>query len=494
MSNIKFKIIDKNTIELLEDAKKGDMIDLSNAEQIDLSNIQQQIVDHKDQLYLEKLNKEKEKWQLESNIEFEKYKNQLNKENEEQFKENTKLKQENQNLSQTIEKQVLDFEKQLNDNKTIWQSNTDTQLANLKTKLLEEKQQEFEQITKDKLKLESDIDSLNKQLANQEKLIKLEAENNYQNQLNKQKEELNNKINELKESLKDKENSLNTIDLNYKNQINEITNNKQNEINNLIKDLEIIKREKLTKNIKLIGEELENYCFNQFNEISTFAFKTSTLIKDNQVVKSDDDLKGTKGDFIFKVYAEEEKQNLLLSVMCEMKSEQLNSQNKKKNSDHYKKLDDDRNKKNLDYALLVSELEYETNDSLIYRVSDYKNMFVVRPMYFITMLGVLETIALKYKDLKLNRLQQELSFKEKQDILDEFEEFKNNLLDNALTNIDNKAKEIYKSAENIKNEATKIIKNVDIIVDRHLNTVKNKINGFKINKVVEKIGEINNGI
>ncbi|MDQ0567511.1 DUF2130 domain-containing protein [Mycoplasma yeatsii] len=492
MSNIKFKIIDKNTIELLEDAKKGDIIDLSNAEQIDLSNIQQQIDDHKDQLYLAKLTKEKEKWQLESNIEFEKYKNQLNKENEEQFKENTKLKQENQNLSQTIEKQVLDFEKQLNDNKAIWQSNTDTKLADLKTKLLEEKQQEFEQITKDKLKLESDIDSLNKQLENQEKLIKLEVENNYQNQLNKQKEELNNKINELKESLKDKENSLNTIDLNYKNQINEITNNKQNEINNLIKDLEIIKREKLTKNIKLIGEELENYCFNQFNEISTFAFKTSTLIKDNQVVKTEDDLKGTKGDFIFKVYAEEEKQNLLLSVMCEMKSEQLNSQNKKKNSDHYKKLDDDRNKKNLDYALLVSELEYETNDSLIYRVSDYKNMFVVRPMYFITMLGVLETIALKYKDLKLNRLQQELSFKEKQDILDEFEEFKNNLLDNALTNIDNKAKEIYKSAENIKNEATKIIKNVDIIVDRHLNTVKNKINGFKINKVVEKIGEINN--
>lgn len=175
-----------------------------------------------------------------------------------------------------------------------------------------------------------------------------------------------------------------------------------------------------------------------------------------------------------------------------MKSEQLNSQNKKKNSDHYKKLDDDRSKKNLDYALLVSELEYETNDSLIYRVSDYKNMFVVRPMYFVTVLGVLETIALKYKDLKLNRLQEELSFKEKQDILDEFEEFKNNLLDNALTNIDNKAKEIYKSAENIKNEATKIIKNVDIIVDRHLNTVKNKINGFKINKLVEKIGEINN--
>ncbi|WP_434343993.1 DUF2130 domain-containing protein [Mycoplasma sp. 06067-C1-B144P-99-0482-3] len=92
-----------------------------------------------------------------------------------------------------------------------------------------------------------------------------------------------------------------------------------------------MKREKLTKNIKLVGEELENYCLNQFNEASMFAFKTSTLIKDNIVIKNEDDLKGTKGDFIFKVYAEEKKQNLLLSVMCEMKSEQLNSHNKKNN-------------------------------------------------------------------------------------------------------------------------------------------------------------------
>ncbi|CEA12077.1 hypothetical protein MCCPF38_00720 [Mycoplasma capricolum subsp. capripneumoniae] len=166
--------------------------------------------------------------------------------------------------------------------------------------------------------------------------------------------------------------------------------------------------------------------------------------------------------------------------MCEMKSEQLNSHNKKKNSDHYKKLDDDRNKKNLDYALLVSALEYDINDSLIYRVNDYKDMFVIRPMYFISFLGVLKTIALKYKDLKLNKLQQEIMFKEKQDILDEFEEFKNNLLDNALKHIDTKVSEINKSAENIKKEANKILEATELVINKHLNTVKNKINNFKI--------------
>ncbi|QQY77960.1 DUF2130 domain-containing protein [Mycoplasma mycoides subsp. capri] len=118
-------------------------------------------------------------------------------------------------------------------------------------------------------------------------------------------------------------------------------------------------------------------------------------------------------------------------------------------------------------------------------VNDYKDMFVIRPMYFISFLGVLETIALKYKDLKLNKLQQEIMFKEKQDILDEFEEFKNNLLDNALKHIDTKVNEINKSAENIKKEANKILEATELVINKHLNTVKNKINNFKIEKVLE---------
>ncbi|AEM68762.1 DUF2130 domain-containing protein [Mycoplasma putrefaciens] len=419
MSDIKFKILNKHSIELLEDAKKSSVIDLSKAQEIDLSVVLEQINLKKDQVYLNKLEEAKKKWNLTAELEKTKYQQQLaeqyQKETEQKIQQISELQAANQTLVNQIE---------------------------------QNKQQ------------------LSEKLANQIKIIKLEQQA---------------RIVEL-------ENKLANLELIQENQILQLTSKKDEQINNLKKDLELITREKLTKNIKLIGEELENYCLNEFNKISTFAFQTSDLSKDNQAIKIDGESKATKGDFIFKVYAEPEKQNLLLSVMCEMKSEQLNSQNKKKNSDHYKKLDDDRNKKNLDYALLVSELEYETSDSLIYRVSDYKNMFVVRPMYFITMLGVLETIALKYKDLKLNRLQQELSFKEKQDILNEFEEFKNNLLDNALKNITNKVNEISKSAENIKKEATKILEATELVINKHLNTVKNKIIGFKIEKkIVDKI-------
>ncbi|WFQ90857.1 hypothetical protein MFERI13461_00282 [Mycoplasma feriruminatoris] len=489
MSNIKFRIIDKYKIELLEDANKGNVIDLSDAYQIDLSIITDQINKQKDLVYLEKLKKEKDNWELEKTNQLEKIKSDLKDEyNQKNIKSTiliSQLQTTNKSLSEKLENIKKDFQKDLDNNKKIWETNSDKKIQEIKNELLEKNKKDFEQLISQKIKLESDIKSLVEQLNSQKELIKLQLENKYNKLLNEQKTDLENQIKQLENNLTQNKHELDNINLKHKNELNELTNTKNNKINELVKDLEFIKREKLTKNIKLIGEELENYCLNQFNQASTFAFKTSTLIKDNMIVKNEDELKGTKGDFIFKVYAEEEKQNLLLSVMCEMKSEQLNSHNKKKNSDHYKKLDDDRNKKNLDYALLVSELESDSNDSLIYRVNEYKDMFVIRPMYFISFLGVLETIALKYKDLKLNRLQQEIMFKEKQDILDEFEEFKNNLLDNALKHIDTKVNEINKSAETIKKEANKILEATELVINKHLNTVKNKINGFKIEKVLK---------
>ncbi|WFQ95036.1 DUF2130 domain-containing protein [Mycoplasma feriruminatoris] len=489
MSNIKFRIIDKYKIELLEDANKGNIIDLSDAYQIDLSIITDQINKQKDLIYLEKLKKEKDNWELEKTNQLEKIKSDLKDEYNQKNIESTilisQLQTTNKSLSEKLENSKKDFQKDLDNNKKIWETNSDKKIQEIKNELLEKNKKDFEQLISEKIKLESDIKSLVDQLNSQKQLIELQLENKYNKSLNEQKTDLENQIKQLENNLTQNKHELDNINLKHKNELNELTNTKDNKINELVKDLEFIKREKLTKNIKLIGEELENYCLNQFNQASMFAFKTSTLIKDNMIVKNEDELKGTKGDFIFKVYAEEEKQNLLLSVMCEMKSEQLNSHNKKKNSDHYKKLDDDRNKKNLDYALLVSELESDTNDSLIYRVNEYKDMFVIRPMYFISFLGVLETIALKYKDLKLNRLQQEIMFKEKQDILDEFEEFKNNLLDNALKHIDTKVNEINKSAETIKKEANKILEATELVINKHLNTVKNKINGFKIEKVLK---------
>lgn len=434
MKKIKFKILDSHTIELLENATKGDIIDLLNAESVDLTKILERINLEKDNLYQEKIRQEKEILNLEYTKKLEEFKNNYNQENQKLI--NTKvleierLKFEKEQLKKAYEEKIIDKEE--------------------KVKLI------FENKIKD-LELKS-----------------------------------NNEKNNLQNLLQQKEQKLLIIETEHKNQLNEQKIKNEVKIENLTEELETIKREKLTKNIKIIGEELENYCLTEFNNVSTYGFKTSTFEKDNISIKNEGETKGTKGDFIFKVYAEEQKKNLLLSVMCEMKSEQLNSENKKKNQDHYKKLNDDRNKKNLDYALLVSELEYNTNDGLVYRVQEYENMFVVRPAYFITMLGVMETIALKYKELTLNKIQEELTFKEKQEILNSFNDFKNNLLDNAIKHIENNVEEIKKSASVIQKEADKILDKVNKIVETHLSTVKNKIENFKIESLIKKI-EKNNG-
>ncbi|NEU02719.1 DUF2130 domain-containing protein, partial [Escherichia coli] len=101
-------------------------------------------------------------------------------------------------------------------------------------------------------------------------------------------------------------------------------------------------------------------------------------------------------------------------------------------------------------------------------------------------LGILETIALKYKEITLDKQFKEISFSEKQKILDDFKDFKDSILDTTLKYIETKVSEINKSAENIKKEAHKILEGTEVIIDRHLNAIKNKINSFSIGSRVIK--------
>ncbi|ENY68623.1 Hypothetical protein MAU_4120 [Metamycoplasma auris 15026] len=461
MEKIKFIILNHHTIELAEDAKKGDIIDLSNAQSVDLTIILDQINKTKDEVYAKKIKENNQILEAKFNSDLEsKLKDQslkFEQEKKEKDIEIENLKVQINEINKTIEEKLKAKEIEIN-------LKNENYIKNLKDQIL----------------------SFNEELKKQED----DLQQKHETEIAKLTLSFSEEKTDLKDQLKDAINKLETINLKHKNELITNSQEKDSQIKSLTHENEQLKREKLSKNIKIIGEELENYCLNEFNNVSTYAFKTSTFEKDNIAIRNDNDLKATKGDFIFKVYAEEEKENLLLSAMCEMKSELLNSENKKKNNDHYKKLNDDREKKNLDYALLVSELEYQNTDWLIYRVQEYKNMFVIRPPYFTIMLGVLETIALKYKDLKLNKINQELSLKEKTQILNEFEEFKNNLLNNALKNIDNHVKNIRNSAEKIQTEASKILESTRVIVESHLKTVENKINDFKIESLAKKVEKI----
>lgn len=152
---------------------------------------------------------------------------------------------------------------------------------------------------------------------------------------------------------------------------------------------------KLKLSTKMIGESLEQHCETEFNKLRMTAFRTAEFGKDN------DARDGSKGDYIFRETDENGVE--LLSIMFEMKNETDSASSKHRNEEFFKKLNDDRNKKNCEYAVLVSMLEPESeyyNSGIVDVSYKYPKMYVIRPQFFIPMITVLRNAALnslKYK-------------------------------------------------------------------------------------------------
>lgn len=334
------------------------------------------------------------------------------------------------------------------------------------------------------LKLESaHSEKLNKK---EQELIKQEAEfSAYKKQVASEKEnevlkikqtlmaEFNEKLNEKeKELTKEK-----TDFANYKTQVEEkhalALQVKELELNEQIiqKQIEIdnLKREQSLASVKVIGENLEKWCAEEYQKYAIQGFQNCTWEKDNDVIKWAGEVSGTKADFIFKVFNNEKKEKLMTTVVMDMKSEALVSKTKNKNSDHYKKLDLDRQKKKGDYALLVSELELSSdNDSPIKKVQEYNNMYVVRPQYMMLFLSIITTISEKNKELHEEIAALKLKGEDTTKIFEAFDSFKNetlkiaiDILDKHLSDIETKTRTIQKSTESILKSTetiTKIIK------------------------------------
>ena len=134
---------------------------------------------------------------------------------------------------------------------------------------------------------------------------------------------------------------------------------------------------------KMIGETLEVHCATLYEQFMRFALQKATFEKDNEVVD------GTKGDFIFRDYAEDGTE--YVSIMFEMKNEADETATKHKNEDFFKKLDEDRRKKKCEYAVLVSMLEPESElyNAGIVSVPGYEKMYAVRPQCFIPIITLL---------------------------------------------------------------------------------------------------------
>jgi hypothetical protein len=109
-----------------------------------------------------------------------------------------------------------------------------------------------------------------------------------------------------------------------------------------------------------------------------------------------------------------------------MKNDSDDSTYRKKNEDHFKKLDSDRKKKGCEYAVLVSMLEPESelyNQGIVDVSYQYEKMYVIRPQFFIPMITLLRNAALdaaQYKDELMQVRQQNIDVTNFEASLDEF--------------------------------------------------------------------------
>ena len=147
--------------------------------------------------------------------------------------------------------------------------------------------------------------------------------------------------------------------------------------------IDYYKEMKARLSTKMIGESLEIHCQNEFNRVRAMMYPNAYFDKDN------DASEGTKGDFIFRDYIDGVE---YISIMFEMKNEADNTAAPHRNEEFFAKLHRDRCKKNCEYAVLVTMLEPESelyNKGIVDVSHRYEKMFVIRPQFFISLIGLL---------------------------------------------------------------------------------------------------------
>ncbi|MCY7231930.1 DUF2130 domain-containing protein [Streptococcus anginosus] len=299
--------------------------------------------------------------------------------------------------------------------------------------------------------------------------LRLEHQNELQASLTNIEKERDQIQNQLLLQEKENELSLASVKQNYEAQLKAAN-----------EQVEFYKNFKAQQSTKAIGESLEHYAESEFNKVRSFAFPNAYFEKDNQV-----SARGSKGDFIFRECDENGVE--IISIMFEMKNEADGTEKKHKNADFYKELDKDRREKKCEYAVLVSMLEADNdyfNTGIVDISHEYEKMYVVRPQFFIQLIGLLRNAALnslKYK--------QELALVREQNIdITHFEDDLETFKVAFAKNYNSASKNFNKAIE----EIDKAIKRMEAVKqalqtsDNQLRLANNKLDDVSVKKLTRK--------
>ncbi len=448
--NNKFKItvgLD-NTInlEVLEDIKKGETINLSDI--VNQNKDQEAFLNFSIDL----------KNSLES-----KYKETLKKELRESIE--NELKVQHNNLIKSKDDEIKDLEHE-------------------KNKLIENKQLEIDkEVSKKQEEFSVQLAKKDEEIKNLSQLNKEQIAKTIAQKDNEYKD----KINELEKSNSNLQKDFDNLKENQELLTNDKISKALAEKIEQIKKLETEKqqlqgkydelsRSKKMMNIKQLGNELEDWCKTELNN-QLINNLSDTFIDRAEIIS------GTAADFIVEV---EDPSQQVFKIVLEMKTEQLDSVNKKTNMEHTQKLVKDAIKNKGNVAILVTELEKD--DIFMFKRihNDDIDVYWTRPDGLVFLVSILRMMFLKYASLK----QLDLNFKTKKQILDDFNDFKDSIMNNSLKNIESNLNKIQKANDDIQKQVDTIKDSINVILESHFQALRNKIDQFKIeNKILKKIEE-----
>ncbi|OUN89334.1 DUF2130 domain-containing protein [[Collinsella] massiliensis] len=250
-------------------------------------------------------------------------------------------------------------------------------------------------------------------------------------------------------------------------------------------EIERLRDMKVRLSTKMVGESLEQHCEAEFNKVRMGMFPNAYFEKDNKAVATEDDARATKGDFIFRDYADDGTE--FISIMFEMKNENDATASKHKNEDFFAKLDADRRKKGCEYAVLVSLLEPESdlyNEGIVDVSYRYPKMYVIRPQFFIPFITLLRNAAQKaigYKRELAELRQQNVDVTNFEKKLEEFQS-------GFSTNFERANRKFNEAIEGIDKTIGQLQKIKDALLssDRNLRLANDKAQGLTIRKLTYK--------
>lgn len=248
----------------------------------------------------------------------------------------------------------------------------------------------------------------------------------------------------------------------------------------LEREVDFYKDLKTRMSTKMLGETLEQHCALEFEQKLRTFYPRAYFEKDNDVVG------GTKGDFIFRDYADDGELEYI-SIMFEMKNESDTTSTKHRNEDFLKKLDEDRRKKGCEYAVLVSLLEPDNelyNGGIVDKSHRYEKMYVIRPQFFVPLITLLVSTSRKSLDIRKQLFEAQQQSIDITHFEEDIEEFK----DKFGRNFRLASEKFQKAIEEIDNSIKHLQKIKDNLIgsENNLRLANDKAEGLTIRKLTYK--------